>query len=284
MHGFDRWLIDDTGEFWAWGDPQLRQHLQSTADLSSLWPFCVRNLGFIWLDTDRDRVRLRFRPDRVSKEAIAAVLFWLFDHPPLQAVLTRYDEGWHDEIVRGASELFDRLLTLKMVAEQPSGTWFKRTPVPLTGLNSTSPLHALVTRWPQLTTSSMAEIAELCDRLFGGTFTMVERDLNHEHVITHQGFGYRIYDKRYLRSAIGTRIEDDPNPDYGIWVAQGLRDVLRRQQPIIEDVDASLVTGPTSRRVAYRRILVPLGIRDGLPTIVTASCLNSFRPVDRKVA
>ena len=131
---------------------------------------------------------------------------------------------------------------------------------------------------------SEAQAADVCDRLFGGTFTIVRRNFEHAHIITQQGLGYRIYDRSYMRTAIGTRIEDDPNVEYGRWVAQGLREAVREQRPLVEDVNAALVGPSGRRRVSYRRILLPLGDQCGSPAVITASRLNTFAPLHRKLA
>lgn len=284
MTWLDRWLVDDQGEFWRWGDRSLNRQLQTSADPITLWPFCVRNLGFVGLDRSHRKLRLRLRPAKVSTTAIAGLLYWLFDHPPETAVLSQWDDGWHDEIIGGPERLVCRLLAMQVVAAEPAGTWFDRRAVDPSSLSAGHPIRELIGLWKASALDSEARAAELCDRLFGGTFTIVRRNPDHAHIITQQGLGYRIYDRSYMRSAIGTRIEDDPNVEYGRWVAQGLREAVREQRPLVEDVNAALAGPGGRRRVSYRRILLPLGNRGGSPSVLTASRLNTFAPLHGKLA
>ena len=284
MAWLERWLVDDQGEFWRWGDLRLGRQLQTNSDPNTLWPFCIRNLGFVGLDRSHPRLRLRLRPAKVSATAIAGLLFWLFDHPPETTVLSLWDDGWQDEIIGGSDRLMRRLYALQVSAAEPVGTWFDRRAVDPATLDTSHPIRELICLWKAAALGSEAQAADVCDRLFGGTFTIVRRNFEHAHIITQQGLGYRIYDRSYLRTAIGTRIEDDPNVEYGRWVAQGLCEAVREQRPLVEDVNAALVGPSGRRRVSYRRILLPLGDRCGSPAVITASRLNTFAPLHRKLA
>jgi hypothetical protein len=281
----DRRMADDEGRLWLWGDPRLSRYLQSSLDPSVLWPFCIRHLGFIELQHRANWMRVRLDPTTVSSTAVTAVLYWIFDNPAQKAVISSWNGGWADKIVGGPQELINFLLKIDAVSAEPQGTWFDRRRVEPITLRANDPLRALFATWRSTALGSDDDVAELCNRLFRGTFTIVNRTSDFHHVITKQGQGYRIYNQGYMKSAVGTRIEDDPNAQYGRWVAQGLRDAIGHQRPIIEDVNATLVGPDGRRRVSYRRILVPFTSSEtGLPSVVTASRLNTFRHLDREVA
>lgn len=281
----DRRMVDDEGRLWFWGDPRLNKYLQCSLEPNVLWSFCIRNLGFIELQHRASWMRVRLDPTTVSSTAVTAVLYWIFDHPVQKAVISAWNGGWTDKIVGGPQDLISFLLKIESVSAVPQGTWFDRRRVEPVTLRSDDPLRVLFCAWRSNELGTDHDIAELCNRLFSGTFTVVNRTPDYNHVITKQGQGYRIYNRGYMKSAVGTRIEDDPNAQYGRWVAQGLRDATGHQRPIIEDVNATLVGPDGRRRVSYRRILVPFTSSEtGLTSVVTASRLNTFRHLDREVA
>jgi hypothetical protein len=284
MVSSETWLIDDRGRFWSDGDRRLGLYLQSRSDPETLWDYAIRNLGCVSVGRSANVTRVRLRARVVSATTLTTLLYWVLDRPTPTTVLTQWDAGWRDEITGDTTRLVHKLCALQAVAAGPPTNVFERQTLEPLSLAARDPLRVFYALLSNAYCQSEQEVAESCDRLFGGTFTIVRRNLDGTHAITRQGLGYKIYSKAYLAKAVGTRIEDDPNQDYGRWTAQGLCDAAAQPQPIVERVTA-LLDGPAGRRhVSYSRIIAQVTSDNGLPGLVTASRINSLGPLYGKAA
>lgn len=111
--------------------------------------------------------------------------------------------------------------------------------------------------------------------LVSGRMTIAEPVGDKADLITRYiGDGYKVYDRHWLRVAIGRRYEDGPDPYYGRWVADAQRVVMQNKVPVIEDVDAIFDRPFQSRlRVRYTRVILPFQLGGRRPWLLTASTL-----------
>jgi hypothetical protein len=95
------------------------------------------------------------------------------------------------------------------------------------------------------------------------------------------GEGFKFYDERQKLNVLGAPIEEQPDPDYGKWLAGQYQNVVDTGQPALDYVTAQITpdTGP-GRRSRYERLLLPWRTRDGKVIVTCASILISSEEVN----
>lgn len=279
-------LIDDEGRFWSAGDQRLRARLGTSIELASLWPYAIRNLGFIGLGRGAETIRVWLRPATVSPVALTALYYSLADSPVRNSVLSTWQpNGYRDEITGNTHRLMARLRDVNLARDQAQqqDSPFERYPLDISGIDPRHPISSLHQLWRNAGLRGVTDTASMCDRLFEGVFTIAEEQTGGNLMIRDAGFGYKIYSRSHVQKSIGTPIADDPNREYGRFVNNAIRQVLHSQQPLVEFVSARIRGSDGDYRVSYRRIIAPVTSGSGSRSIVTASTLDSYFLVDRKV-
>jgi hypothetical protein len=260
---------------WLSSDEELRHHLSTDMTAADLAEYAVLNLGFGEIGYLRKVTRVRFRLRKVSPIALASMLYWLADNAQNRAILSIFDGEWREEITSSWPQLRRRLQDLSLAAQVESSNRFARFPVRFSEITADSPLVELHRRWGCGGFAESEKVASLSDTLFNGRFTIVEVCYPSDLIIRHAGHGYSCYDWSYLRLAQGSRFEDEPDVVYGRWVGDAHREVLRRGQPSIEDVEARIRhPGRAMKYVRYRRIILPFWATTGGRFMITASTLT----------
>jgi hypothetical protein len=270
-------IIDADGAFWRAADVRLEHKLGTDLPRDDLCDYAVRNLGYIAVQATGHIPRIRLRPAIVEPGALVALFYWLADGGHACAAISWLDKTWSDEIVPGSANIRRRLGHL-CDRSRPAARrrLLSRTLLP-SALQPGTPLHIAHGAWSicrEITDLEAA--AERFDQLFGGRFTITAPSSDGgELIIRKVGSGYKSYDARYLRHAVGTRFEDVPDVQYGQWVAEAHRDVYLTSRPWCGEVDA-IIDRPRqgAHRVRYRRLILPFSRPGGQRLLVTASSLG----------
>lgn len=87
--------------------------------------------------------------------------------------------------------------------------------------------------------------------------------------IEHSGTGYT---KHYVDLARNRIVGTQPAFQYGCWLHERYLEVMDRNAPVVEDIDAMVrATGLAPKRLTYRRILSPITGIDGSRLLLSAS-------------
>src|ERR1700674_2572527 len=102
-------LIDDRGDVWHAGAPELRRRLGYPDPDFDLPGYAVRNLGFVLVRQKGTSVHVSLRPSLVQPPPLAALFYHLAEAAPERLLLSYLRASWLHEIMRSAYEAMLRL-------------------------------------------------------------------------------------------------------------------------------------------------------------------------------
>lgn len=277
-------IIDADGAFWRAGDVRLEHKLGTDLPHDDLCDYAVRNLGYIAVQASGHIPRIRLRPGIVEPSALVALFYWMADGDYTCAAISWLDKAWSDEIVPGPANIRRRLGHLCDRSRPAAHKRLLSRTLPPSALERGTPLQIAYAGWSIGKDITDLEVAaKRFDRLFKGRYTITSPSSDgNELIIRKVGSGYKSYDARYLRFAVGTQLEDVPDVQYGQWVADAHRNVHASAKPWCGEVDA-IIDRPRqgAHRVRYRRLILPFSRHGGERLLVTASSLG--RDIDLRV-
>ncbi|MGO8914556.1 MAG: hypothetical protein ACLQJR_01450 [Stellaceae bacterium] len=260
-------VIDDKGEIWPLGAPQLRAVLIPPGVI----PYAVRNLGYVLLRQEARTVRAQMRPRLVRPATLIGLHYVLLDLMPQRILLSRLaEEGDTHELFHDVSEFL-------ATVERDIGDDEMQRRRPAYALSPRSLLHLERARYARFA-PVVALWGAARGYLPGDLLTRLRREgapsrvallrnpvgtgrLVYEHV----GSGYTFAGNACLPLLlIGQDIEMLPDRDYGDWAAGSYHQCLADQKPRLETVSA-VMRRPDGQRVwsYYDRVLLPWRDRDG---------------------
>jgi len=93
-------------------------------------------------------------------------------------------------------------------------------------------------------------------------------------IVGHVAAGYQVLDKSWLERAVGQRVQDQIDYDYGCWVAETYHDVYSHQQPNLDRVKAEVrKQGGSVVRAEYSRVVYPARMKNGQSLVLSVSQL-----------
>jgi hypothetical protein len=268
-------LFDDRGQTWEGGSLRLAEALESSIAGDELTNYAVRNLGYVAVSETETMARIRMRPSIVSPVAFSALLYWLHDRPKDRFVISFLESEWSHEVLGGRDDVIRRLLQRIEARSNEREGDFLQVPRPLHLLSGSSPLRAMLSIWSDSGGKYDRErLHPLLEKALDGRFVVAEaKEGRSELVIKDIGSGLRKPAQHWLSRSIGLRVEDQPDYAYGKWVAGSYRDVLRKREPDLGDVDAVIAFPQAARQsFRYRRLLLPF-VGDGTSNIVLCTSL-----------
>jgi hypothetical protein len=273
-----KWVLPDSEEFLATlGDPE--------PDYDAVG-FAVRNLGFVKFQViNRLVTEVELHPRNVDLRALLALEHRLGEHGTNLFRIKYLEGGWHSEISASAEHTVARLRELcAPVLEPPVTERFRvepRDPGSLfTQTHRGDGLGLMAMKWRVAFgnfDSSVIGLAGRNDLLPLMAITGLERGDRSVPVWRFLGGGHRWAGRQYQVSAIGDKIEDMPDKEYGSWVAEFHRLVAASGQPRYDVVTASTQIaqeeGKPQRTLRYERLLLPWRASSG--EVLITSCAKT---------
>jgi hypothetical protein len=266
-------LIDDRGKLWDPRSVALRSTLRASVEDKELHEFAILNLGFIGLAVDRQSVRIRLRPALVRPAALGALYLCLHQYAPERVVVTWHNRGWQHEIMGWSRDGWRRMTRLLEVPEFPTRE-FSRDNISLDRLAPENPLRYLLEDAARLA-GIVANPAQMLPPPLKDRYILVTEDCRRELRVADFGCTMMSRSPRWRSQAHGRRIEDQPDWNYGQWVADAYRDACHRGEPLLEEV-AAVIEWPELGKFshAYWRLIIPR-IEPGLPTRILGVTMDN---------
>jgi hypothetical protein len=263
---------------------ELRRRLSCLQYEGDLVADLVRNLGFVAGRTFGNKATVRLHVEVVSDVALAAAFYWLADHHPAAVVIDFVGEQRPAEVCASTEAAIARLIELTQrhdfddkIAERPCS---------LEQLSPRSPLRGLLEIWTrnQGRFNGPALINYAAQNL-SSRYIVIRQGPFDRLLFDTLGDGLHVPDRGWLRSAVGSAVEDQPDAEYWQWVAQTYRSTLRSNYPALSDIDADIywpLRGWVRRR--YRRLRLPCTAADGVRFLFSANSDESGIALRAKVA
>jgi hypothetical protein len=252
------WVFEDSAEFLAaLGDPN--------PDYDAAL-FAVKNLGFVKFQIlDGSIVEIELHPRNVQLPALLAVQQQLLSSHVRLFRVKYFEMAWHSEIMTSSARAISRLSELCAPAfAPPPQERFTAEPRAFSALFSDdgNPLRLLAQKWRvsfgyfDPTVISFAIDHQLLSRMMIAGVKSRTMD----PVFRFIGDGFKSLDDSYPFHAIGEKIVNLPDKDYGGWVAEFYKSVAASAQPRYDIVTAAIGARPAVQKffvTRYERLLLP---------------------------
>jgi len=256
-------LIDEAGRAWPANSAALARrlgHVDARTDLAS---FAVRACGAIHIRSIEDGVRVTLRPGGFSRTTLAGALQALNDlAPPRLMLVTRSGGETHAELFTSVFAFIER--AEQLASDPPIEIKVPRYSVRRSLRNLTTAPFAMVRPIVDLWRERRGELGDDVQRAIGaaGLFhrTILVRHLGHSSRLITEHFGAGIMIMRPCESlqTIGRELDQQPDRDYGAWMAEAYAETCWARQLRLESVRAFVRTSAgTTLRTRYDRLLMP---------------------------
>jgi hypothetical protein len=254
-----KWVFPNTAEFFAAiGDPN--------PDYDAI-AFAVKNLGFIkWQAIEQSIIEIDLHPRNVELAALLAVQQQLLASTVRLFRIKYFDTSWQSEISSSAEHTIDRLSELCAPVYTPPATdRFIAEKRDLSELfeDPNSNLVPLAQKWRVSFgqfDSSIISLAVRC-QLLTRLMIVGVNPRDPEPVFRFVGDGHRWLGGDSQFVFLGEKIVNQPDKEYGEWVAEFYKSVASTGQPRYDLVTAWLryedEEGSPRRLVQYQRLLLP---------------------------
>jgi len=250
------WMLEDSAEFRAaLGDPE--------PDYDSA-AFAVKNLGFIRFQVlDNSIIEIDLHPQNVEIPALLAVQQQLLLSQIKLFRIKYFDVSWKSEIICSTELAVARLSELCSPKFAPAAKDnFLVEPQDYLKLfeSEQGPLQLMAQKWRMSfghfdpSVISFAIKKDLLSRLI----IVGVKPRGAEPIFRFIGDGHTNWlDGNYHLHAIGEKVEDQPDKNYGQWVSQFYKSVASTGQPRYDYVTAAIERPPGTFTTRYERLLLP---------------------------
>jgi len=253
-----QWVIEDSPDFLvALGD--ANPDYDSTA-------FAVKNLGFVKFQIlDNSIIEIELHPRNVELPALLAVQQQLLSSQVKLFRIRYFDTSWRSEITSSAEQAISRLSAL-CPSPAPSNSTERflveaRDYSILFGKES-SWLSPMLRKWRMSfgefdpSVISFAIEHQLLSRIM--IFGVKPRRT--DPVFRFIGDGFSFLHNDYSLMAIGEKVQNQPDKDYGGWVSEFYKSVASTGQPRYDHITAAIrldAAQPNLFVARYERLLLP---------------------------
>ena len=237
----------------------------ATLDAKSLQDFLVRNLGHIILTVRPHGIVLRWRPEIVSQEALAALLFAVHDIGISRILLQTFDgHHWKNRIVHWQSGEFSRLIETETLGVPPIGIdWAMRRRASRGRVSSSAAVQRLLKFWRMNRAKpffiDQGELRAMLNQVSENRYCVVHASNPGQLTITAVGSGFMPQIENVLLPCVGHNLTSLPDARFGHFCAKAYGEAAESSEPTIEEIDtfiSDLGRRPIRRR--YVRAIFPI--------------------------
>ncbi|HJU16526.1 MAG TPA: hypothetical protein VJ770_08640 [Stellaceae bacterium] len=283
-----QWVFEDSPEFRAaLGDPDPNPDYDAAL-------FAVKNLGFIRLEMpSRSVIELELHPQNVTLPALLAVQEQLQSSRINLFRIRYFDTAWRSELAFSAERAMARLAELCAPAlTVPSSERFVTEPIDFALMYKEpgNPFRPLIQKWRMAFGCFDASVISFAihHNLLSRMMVIGLSPKATDPVFRFIGDGFPWTNDDYKISAIGSKIEDQPDKEYGNWVSEFYKFTARSGQPLCDRVTAAIAgwrgTGNT-QVTRYERLLLPWKTpsAETLVTLFSLPLGNRLTPAEPRV-
>lgn len=276
---FNAVVIDDAGEAWPLGAPQLREAVMCPDPDVDVIAYAVRNLGFVLLRQQGKMVRAEMRPALVKPPTLIGLYYNLVELKPQQIVLSRLTgRGTSHELFDDVSEFaatIERDIDDEGVQRHRPAYVLSRRPFGVLERSRYARFAPIVAMWRAARGYLPDDIIALLHRhrLQGRAALLRNPAGSGRLVYEHVGSTYSFVGDACLPLLlVGQDIEMLPDRDYGDWAAGSYYECLTDKEPRLETVSAIMGRSDGQRVWSYYdRVLLPWRTGDGTRHILGIS-------------
>jgi hypothetical protein len=287
-------LIDEGGKAWPANSAALARRLGYVDARVDLASWAVRERGAIHIRSIEDGVRVTLRPGGFSRVALAGALQALNDlAPPRIMLVIRSGSETHAELFTSVFAFIER--AEQLAADPPIEIKVPHYSVQRSLRNLATPPFAMVRPIVELWRARRGELGEEVQRAIvaAGLFhrTILARQLASRLITEHFGAGIMIMRPCESMLTVGRDLNEQPDRDYGDWMAEAYAETSWARRLRLESVRAFVRTSAgTTLRTRYDRVLLPwrgegddlfvmcLSIQREVPVVVPAMLAGSSPP------
>jgi hypothetical protein len=256
-------LIDEGGKAWPANSAALARRLGYVDARVDLASFAVRERGAIHIRSIEDGVRVTLSPGGFSRVALAGALQTLNDlAPPRILLVTRSGSETHAELFTSVFAFIER--AEQLAAEPPIEIKVPRYSVQRSLRNLATPPFAMVRPIVDLWKERRGELGEEVHRAIADAGllhrTILARQAPQSSRLITEHFGAGIMIMRPCESmlTVGRELNEQPDRDYGAWMAEAYAETSWARRLRLESVRAFVRTSAgTTLRTRYDRLLMP---------------------------
>jgi hypothetical protein len=228
--------------------------------------FAIKNLGFMRFQTFADSVvEVELHPRNVELPALLAVQQQLLTSPVRLFRIKYFDTMWKSEIMVSAESAVARLSELCGPAFAPrcSDRFVSdQQDYRVLFTNSENPLGLMAQKWRMSFGSFDPSVISFAikHQLLSRMMVVGIKPRHTDPIFRFIGDGFKWLENDYQYYGIGEKIENQPDKEYGTWVAQFYRSVASTGEPRYDIVTAAIQPGPDNPNLfmtRYERLLLP---------------------------
>ena len=253
---------------------RLMRRLEGLPNSVAVLNYVVETIGLVWLEAIEKGCLVYLHPKKIQSAMEAALYRTLLEQQP-QRVLVSYAIGaGQHKIYASAAEAIAGIASVLWEQRPQRSSRFASRPVDLATLKRFPSLQHLLDAYRASEGSvDLLQRQEVLVNLLQSRFLIVERVGREDTLLIRAvGSGYRAFDTSWSAKSAGLPLDEQPDVDYGTWLAKGYLGVLARKQAQAEEVDA-IIYRPRygRRRFTYRRLMLPFATADGRQLVLSTS-------------
>jgi hypothetical protein len=269
-------LITSEGDWLVAGSKEAEARIGYDDPDFDLTAFAVRNLGFVqvtWMSPTK--VRVRFHPDQVASGALFGLKGRQSTFGDAGIEVDWLTSSWQSKQFTDAGAAIAHVDALASAATTLEPR-YRATPQNLSVLDTGQehPLKLLLQKWRvsfRRFSESVMPFA-IQHGIFSRMMIVGVRKSAPDPVFRFIGDGFsNLYGDSFPVNAIGDRIENQPDKEYGAWVKPFYSDVAERKTPRLDLVEAVVPQFARGPWVRYQRLLLPWETPSGEIFVTLAS-------------
>jgi hypothetical protein len=251
-----QWVFPDSSEFLAiLGDPNPDYDAEA---------FAVKNMGFIKFSViERTIIEIELHPRNAELPALLAVQQQIQSSEVNLFRIRHFDTEWHSEITSSSEQAIVRLSQLTAPAfVAQSRDRFIVEPQDYSQLlnNQGNPLRAMAQKWRTSFGSFDANLIPFAikHQLLPHMMIIGVKPQPADPVFRFIGEAHsNWFGSRHRFNAIGDKVANFPDKDYGAWTSQYYKSVASTGQPRYDHITATIQRQPSPYTTHYERLMLP---------------------------
>jgi hypothetical protein len=270
-------VIDRAGSIITNAPEALVGRYASPYALTNLLEYMVTVLGFVAIDRFGTTCQIRFAPSRIADATLDATIRSIVEQRAHRFVLAEPSDGWRYHIFPDAHQAVSAFVNriAREAARAPLDERLERRIEP--GEVERDDIRSLVNSWDQIRASrDDAIIMAKAEAVLKNRLAVVTASPDRAHLtLSYISNGFSNYDESWRKAAVGANFAEQPDRNYGAWVARTYEEALRDGVARVFDVDALISTPSTgSSRMRFKRLVLPAMMADGSRVAIGGSVVD----------